>query len=96
MKILKTRLKTIPLWLMAIMFMAAQPVESHESLKEVEKIEEVKLYYENERLGKRTPKLRSTNSNWPQNNPSYQQIAQVVILEQPPKYILYGNLTFYL
>ncbi len=96
MKTLKTGLKTIPLWLMAIIFMAAQPAESKESIREIEEIEEVKLYLENKRFGKEKSIPKPTSSNKYPGNFLHQDITQDVILEKRPKYILYGNLTFYL
>lgn len=90
------KLKVFLLWFFAIMLLAAQPVEASESYKEVEEVEEVKLFCEGRDRVRKKPK----SSPRKKKNGASNVHASYIPSEDPSfrdlrKYILYCNLIFY-
>lgn len=95
MKIKAVRFKVILLWFFAILVMAAHPVETQESFKEIEETEEVKLYWQDGKHVKQKPKAKVEKTNKRQQVELYLKGSYSSDTTVLPKYILYCNLIYY-
>ncbi len=95
MKVNTSLFKTILVWLLAMLMAAAHPLESKESVKEIEDTEEVRLYFQVGKHVQQKPKTSPGLVLIPRRSLGPFSIPKEVVLERLAKYLLYCNLIYY-